>query len=203
MHERESNRKVYAVLGFAALVAVCCLFIAGRQVRAADTSPIKIGTIEPYTWEDPTIAQIDKAFQMKLDEVGGKVAGRPIELVKEDDAGNAVTSVEKAKKLVGMNKVAAIMGPVPANCALAVANYTAGTKTPQFTIVELPFTGNKNPAKNVFSITGTQQGITRVLGDYAYETLGYRTAAVMQQDFVAGDELAKGFIDAFTAREER
>ena len=47
---------------------------------------------------------------------------------------------------------------------------------------------------------GTQQGITKDLGDYAYDVAGYRTATVMQQDFVAGEEHAKGFIDSFQAR---
>ena len=185
-------------VGFAVFI-LAVLLIGSTAARAAETGPIKIGTIEPYTWEDPTIQLIDKAIKMRLEDVGGKVAGRPIELIPEDDAGNAVKAVEKAKKLVEMNKVSAIIGPIPANCALAVANYTAASKTPQFSIVQMPYAGNKNPGKNVYSIAGTQQGSTKPLGVYAYE-LGYRTIAVLHQDFVAGEELAKGFIDAFEAK---
>jgi branched-chain amino acid transport system substrate-binding protein len=166
---------------------------------AAESGPIKIGCVAPLTWEDPTVPHIEKGLKMKLDEVGWRVAGRTIELISEDDAGKAVMSVEKAKKLIEFNKVCAILGPVAANCALAAANYTAGPKTPQFTLVQMPFQGNKNPARNVFSLTGTQRGSTKELGEYAYET-GYRTAAVLQQDFVAGDELANGFIDTFQAK---
>jgi branched-chain amino acid transport system substrate-binding protein len=53
---------------------------------------------------------------------------------------------------------------------------------------------------NVFSINGTQQGVTRYLGEYAYDTAGYRTITVMHQDFAAGEELANGFIAAFQAK---
>lgn len=182
-----------------ALASVLSLLIYSTEAPAAELSPIKIGAIIPYTWEDPTIALIDKSIKMKLDEVGWKVAGRTIEFIGEDDAGKATMAVEKAKKLVELNKVCAIIGPVPANNMLAVANYTGTTKTPNFTVVQMPYQGNKNPAKNVFSITGTQQGSTKELGAYAYE-IGYRSVAVLHQDFVAGDELAKGFIDNFEAK---
>ncbi len=199
MSTREKSVGKCLLLGFMAFAAVSCLLTVGTVARAAESGPIKVGTIEPYTWEDPTIQLIDKAIKMRIEEMGGKVAGRPIEIIPEDDAGNAVKAVEKAKKLVEMNKVAAIIGPIPANCALAVANYTAASKTPQFSIVQMPYAGNKNPGKNVYSIAGTQQGSTVPLGLYAYE-LGYRTVAVLHQDFVAGAELAKGFIDAFEAK---
>ena len=189
--------------GFAVLMMFVFLFsllMYSTTAPAAELLPIRIGTILPYTWEDPAVPQIDKGIQMKLDEVGWKVAGRTIEFIREDDAANPVKSVEKAKKLVEVNKVCAIFGPIMANCALAVAKYTTASKTSQFTIVELPYVGNKMGGKNVFSINGTQQGITKDLGDYAYDVAGYRTATVMHQDFVAGEELANGFINAFQAK---
>ena len=190
----------YGFVGITAFVFVLSSLIYSTAAPAAELPSIKIGTILPYTWEDPAVPQIDKGLKMKLDEVGWKVAGRTIEFIREDDAGNAVKSVEKAKKLVEANKVCAIFGPILANCALAVAKYTTTSKTAQFTIVELPYAGNKMGGKNLFSINGTQQGITKNIGDYAFDVAGYRTATVMHQDFVAGEELAKGFIDAFEAK---
>jgi branched-chain amino acid transport system substrate-binding protein len=199
MNTREKSVGKFLLLAFMFLVAFSCLLNVGAVARAAESGPIRIGAIEPYTWEDPTIVLVDKAIKMRIEEYGGKVAGRTIEFIGEDDAGNAVKAVEKAKKLVEMNKVAAIIGPIPANNALAVANYTAASKIPQFSIVQMPFAGNKNPGRNVYSIAGTQQGSTIPLGQYAYD-IGYRTVSVLHQDFVAGEELAKGFIDAFEAK---
>jgi len=200
MSTRQKSVIKYGFVGFTALVLVSSLLIGSTETPAAELPSIKIGVILPYTWEDPTIPHVDKGLKMKLDEVGWKVAGRTIEFIGEDDAGNAVKSVEKAKKLVEVNKVCGIFGPVVANCALAVANYTSASKTAQFTLAELPYAGNKMGGNNVFSLTGTQQGSTKDLGDYAYEVAGYRTATVIHQDFVAGEELAKGFIDAFQAK---
>ena len=39
-----------------------------------------------------------------------------------------------------------------------------------------------------------------LLGEYTYDVLGYRTATIMHQDFLAGQELSQGFIDAFEAK---
>jgi branched-chain amino acid transport system substrate-binding protein len=200
MFTRQESIIKWGLVGFIVFFLVSCLLIGNALAPAAELPTIKIGTIEAYTWEDPTIPFIDKGLKMKLDEVGWKVAGRTIEFIGEDDAGNAVKSVEKAKKLVELDKVCAIIGPVPANCALAVANYTKASKTPQFTLVELPYAGNKTGGNNVFNLCGTQQGATKDLGSYAYDVAGYRTATVLHQDFVAGAELAKGFIDAFQAK---
>jgi branched-chain amino acid transport system substrate-binding protein len=195
------TKSIVTVLGvFMAFFFVGTLLIYGAAASAAELSPIRIGTIEPYTWEDQTIPYVDKALKMKLDEVGWKVAGRTIEFIPEDDGANPVKAVEKARKLVEVNKVCAIFGPVLAHCALAVAKYTATSKTPQFTLVELPYAGNRMGGNNVFSINGTQQGVTRYLGEYAYDTAGYRTITVMHQDFAAGEELANGFIAAFQAK---
>jgi branched-chain amino acid transport system substrate-binding protein len=200
MSNRQKSVIKYGFVVFASFVLISSSLIYRTAAPAAELSPIKIGAIVPYTWEDPTISHIDKGLKMKLDEVGWKVAGRTIEFIGEDDAGNPVKSVEKAKKLVEANKVCAIFGPVVVNCTLAAINYTTASKTTHFTIVELPPAGHKMGGNNVFSIAGTQQGITKDLGDYAYDVAGYRTATVMQQDFVAGEELAKGFIDAFQAK---
>jgi branched-chain amino acid transport system substrate-binding protein len=149
------------------------------------------------TGPDPNALEIEPGIRMKLDEVGWQVAGRKIELIVEDDAFDPTLSVEKAKKLVGVDKVDVIFGSLLVSCSLAVSSYLTPYKIPQFTFVEMPPEGYLMGGRNVFCLNGQQRGVTQYLGAYAYNTLGYKTAAVLNQDFVAGEELSQGFINGF------
>ncbi len=161
--------------------------------------PLKIGAIIPVTGPDPTALEIEPGIRMKLDEVGWQVAGRQIQLIVEDDAFDPTTAVEKAKKLVEVDKVDAIFGSLLVSCSLAVDSYLTQYKIPQFPFVEEPPDAFVMGGRNVFSLYGTQRGVCQYLGAYAYDQLGYKTAAVIHQDFVAGEELSQGFIDGFEA----
>ena len=125
----------------------------------AELPPIKIGALIAFTGPDPNVPATDKGIKLKLDEVGWEVAGRKIELVTEDDAFDATLAVDKAKKLVEMDKVQVIIGPVFQPCAVAVASYLASSRIPELTFVEAPlaaylgFGGN-----NVFNLSVRKEG---------------------------------------------
>ncbi len=55
-------------------------------VYADDLRPIKIGLILPYkgVWAAP-VENIDRGFRVAMAEFGGKVAGRPVEVIRADD----------------------------------------------------------------------------------------------------------------------
>jgi branched-chain amino acid transport system substrate-binding protein len=143
--------------------------------------------------------EIDKGIKLKLDEVGWKTGNRTIDLRTEDYAANAAMAVDKARKLVEVDKVNVIIGPVFVDCLLAAINYITPSKTPQVTLGALPITGLRMGGNNVFSFMGEQRGVTQYTGVYAWEA-GYKTATVIHQDFVAGAEFADGFIGAYEAK---
>ena len=171
----------------------------GSKAAAAPRPPIKIGALIAYTGPDPLMLEIDKGIKLKLDEVGWKVANRTIELRTEDYAANAVTAVDKARKLVELDKVNLVIGPVFVDCLMAAINYITPSKIPQLTLATLPMGGLKMGGNNVFSFVGEQRGVTQYTGIYAAES-GFKTASVIHQDFVAGAEFAEGFIGAYEAK---
>jgi branched-chain amino acid transport system substrate-binding protein len=185
---------------FAALLMSGLMAVGSSHISAAPaTPPIKIGALIAYTGPDPLMLEIDKGIKLKLDEVGWKTGNRTIDLRTEDYAANAAMAVDKARKLVEVDKVNVIIGPVFVDCLLAAINYITPSKTPQVTLGALPITGLRMGGNNVFSFMGEQRGVTQYTGVYAWEA-GYKTATVIHQDFVAGAEFADGFIGAYEAK---
>jgi branched-chain amino acid transport system substrate-binding protein len=186
---------------FTAIFMIGLLVVQALAAPAAPSTlpPIKIGALIAYTGPDPLMLEIDKGIKLKLDEVGWKAGNRTIELRTEDYAANAATAVEKARKLVEMDKVDIIVGPVVADCLLAAINYITPFRIPQLALNSIPLNGFRMGGNNVFAHLGEQSGVTQYVGVYASEA-GYKTATVIHQDFVAGETLAKGFIDGFQAK---
>ena len=89
---------------FSAIFMIGLMVMGSSHVSAAPaTPPIKIGALIAYTGPDPLVTEIDKGIKLKLDEVGWKVGNRTIDLRTEDYAANAVTAVDKARKLVDLD----------------------------------------------------------------------------------------------------
>ncbi|OGP65070.1 MAG: hypothetical protein A2170_16705, partial [Deltaproteobacteria bacterium RBG_13_53_10] len=91
-------------------------------------------------------------------------------------------------------------GPVWAHTALAVAPLLAESKTPQILPNGHSIGIMKKSAGNLFMLKGSHFGENYYSGVYAYEDRGYRTAVVLHDDFVGGEELSGGFVKAFKER---
>ncbi len=89
----------------------------------AQTGPIRIGVVTPLTG---TYAGIGQQVKWGLDlaasqiNAGGGIAGRPIELIYEDEEANPAVAVQKAEKLFQVNKVDFLTGTVNSGATLAV-----------------------------------------------------------------------------------
>ena len=191
-------KRLRCVVATILMVGIPFWLVSQAMAAAPEGSkpPIKIGALIAYTGPDPLMLEIDKGIKLKLDEVGWKVANRTIELRTEDYAANAVTAVDKARKLVELDKVHVIVGPAFMDCLLAAINYITPHKIPQLTLATVAMSGLTRGGNNVFSFVGEQRGVTQYMGAYAAEA-GYKTASIIHQDFVAGAEFAEGFIEGY------
>ncbi|WPB55770.1 ABC transporter substrate-binding protein [Xylophilus sp. GOD-11R] len=109
-----SRRQMLSVIG--ASVA------APAVVRAQDTSPIKIGGMLPLSGPAAIEgAQVRKGYEFAVAEANarGGVFGRKIELVLEDDEGNATKGVNAVRKLIERDKVPFIIGTYPTAVCVA------------------------------------------------------------------------------------
>ncbi len=139
---RISRRAVLS--GAAALTAVATL------PARAQAPPVKLGTLTPLTGAGGSYgSSMRKSMAWVVEQVNGAggVLGRRVELVSEDDQTNPDAGVRAARKLVDVDKVAAVMGTWASSVTTAVAPLCWESKTflttvsGSDTITQLPHQG--------------------------------------------------------------
>ncbi len=139
---RISRRAVLS--GAAALTAVATL------PARAQAPPVKLGTLTPLTGAGGSYgSSMRKSMAWVVEQVNGAggVLGRRVELVSEDDQTNPDAGVRAARKLIDVDKVAAVMGTWASSVTTAVAPLCWESKTflttvsGSDTITQLPHQG--------------------------------------------------------------
>lgn len=164
-----------------------------------DSGPLKIGVLLPMTggaahWGD----QAKYGIETRLDEVARQVAGRTIEVYYEDDNSfNEVMALEKARKLVEVNGVQVLFGPIASSSYLGTDTYIDVKEIPTFAI---GYRGElqewTEPTWNFASNGGLAQ-ITYEAGKWAAQN-GYKTATTMGADYETGYQACGAFAEGFT-----
>jgi branched-chain amino acid transport system substrate-binding protein len=166
----------------------------------APAAPIKVADIAALTgfmsWDD---AESIQGLELKLEEVGYEVAGRKIELIKEDHACDPAKAVDKAKKVVLEDKVDVVLGPLYTPCWYAVADYLKASRTPNIGFMMAPL-DILDFGDHVFLTQGDLIVEGYYLGAYAYDKMGYRTVTAFQPDVSHAEAWITGFIQAFEER---
>jgi branched-chain amino acid transport system substrate-binding protein len=119
-------------------------------VVRAQGAPIRLGTLTPLTGAGGNYGpSMRKAMEWVAEQINaaGGVNGRKIQLVSEDDQTNPEAAVRAARKLIDVDKVAAIMGTWASSVTTAVAPLCWESKTflttvsGSDTITQLPHQG--------------------------------------------------------------
>ena len=185
------------LMGSAAFAA-----LPSRRVVAQAPELLRIGFLTVNT--GPLAAggkQQAEGAAYYLKERGGMIAGRKIELITQDTAGNPALARTKTQELVERHNVPVIIGPLATNEALAIDGYIRDAKVPLITTTSSATVDLKAHPVNpwVLHAFGTAPQVTYPLGDYAARTLGYKRMAIVAEDFTYGHEGAGGFQLAFEA----
>lgn len=120
-----TRRNVVRGLGAGALVT--SLGFRPKFAQASDR-PLKIGCLNTFTksWADFG-ADTLRGFNLYFDNANWKLAGRTVELLREDDAMTPQTGLQKVRKLVESDGVDVICGPLASNVAGAMVDYMKTT----------------------------------------------------------------------------
>jgi branched-chain amino acid transport system substrate-binding protein len=171
---------------------------SGGGGGASETSPIKIGVLLELTGPGSDYGTRGKdMIEMLVDEYGGKIGDRPIEVVFADTATNPATAVAKARQLITRDKVDVTYGPVFSDAQDAITPYLAQQKV----LALAPIGANWGVAKhkNWLVFPGTLDSFC-LPGGKALKDAGHDTLATLAADYVAGhqmvDPVGKEFQDA-------
>jgi branched-chain amino acid transport system substrate-binding protein len=169
-------------------------------IGAAQAAPIRIGLLAPLSGVVAAGGrEMVDGFKMYWDGVGNQVAGRKIEILVEDDAGNPDTALQKARRLVEKTNVDFLFGDLLANTGLAVANYVKSNGVPYFIpIIAADDLTQRARVPNVIRVAGyAASQFPRPLADWALKQ-GHKRMATISQDYSFGHEQCGGFCQVFS-----
>ncbi|TMA20776.1 MAG: ABC transporter substrate-binding protein [Deltaproteobacteria bacterium] len=191
-----SRRLILAALVSAALAVP---ILKATRASAADKGPIRIGFLTVKTGALAAGGrQMEEGLALYLDQHQGQLAGRKIEVVTLDTAGQPATTKTRTQEAVERYQVHAIIGPLAAFEALAINDYVKQAKVPVISpsaAAEDLTQRNLNPWF-VRAVTTSAQ-MNHPLGEYAAKVLKYKRIATIGDDFAFGHETTAGFQRTF------
>lgn len=191
MNMQTLTRVVLLVLALGVPVAV--------PVAAQPNKPIKIGFLAPLTGGAAQVGRDTvNGFEMYLAEAGHQIAGRKVELIVEDTAGNPATAIAKFRKFAESDHVDMVVGEVFAHIGYALAPKAEEYKMPTvFPVIAADDLTQRKPSKWVVRLGWTSSQPSHPFGEYAAKTLGYKKVAVFGSDYAFGYEVVGGFQKTF------
>ncbi len=133
---------------------------------------------------------------------GGSIAGHPIKIVGVGcGSDNADLAISETRRLMEQDGADIEIGPLSGDESVAIANYAKQHPTQTFVdgSAGAQDTTLKVRAPNFFRFNGDGAQWNAGLGDLAYHKLGWKTAAVVADNYSFGWTSAAGFIAEFCA----
>jgi len=188
-------RRYLLVVIAAGLVAA----LAGGGPTLAAQGPIKIGLVTATTGGfSPNGRDMINGFELALKEAGNKAAGRQIQMLIEDDQGLPGPTLTKARKLVELDKVDLMTGPLAASSGYVLRDYVDQQKIPSlFPVVSSDDLTQRKTSPWIIRTGWTSSQPNHAFGEYAAKTLHYKRIATIAYDFAFGWETVEGFQDTF------
>lgn len=183
-------------------LALALASLAGSAL--AQAQPIRIGVVTPLSG---TYAGIGQQVKWGLDlaarqiNAAGGVAGRPIELIYEDEEANPAVAVQKAEKLFQVNKVDFLTGTVNSGSTLAVGQLAERNNRLIATTVSFAdsITGDKC-SPNVFRVNARAGMQSAALADWLSSTRPNANVFYLGPDYEMGRSTVAAFKSAAEAK---
>jgi branched-chain amino acid transport system substrate-binding protein len=174
--------------------------VATPHVLAQANVPIRIGNINSYTGGLAYAGENNlNGMNLYFDSISWTVAGRKIEVIKEDDQFNPQIGLQKAKKLVESDKVDLVVGIQASNVALAVLNYmkqqkafyvVSGAGTDAITWDRYPY---------LFRTSVSAYQLSGPMANYVYDNLG-KEIVTTASDYAGGRDVIAQFKGPYVAK---
>ncbi len=194
------GRTVCGIGRVAAFTMISLLvFAGGAAVQAAEE--IRIGHPVPLTGPLAASGQeMSRGIDLFLESVGGKIAGRPARVIHADSACNPDNALTQTRRLVHVEKVQVIIGPLCGHEGPAVAQVSRESGVP----VLISSAGSDETTKwnrtpTVVRITSSSSQPSHPYGEYVYKELGCRNATALGHDYTFGHENLLGALATFKA----
>jgi branched-chain amino acid transport system substrate-binding protein len=168
------------------------LSVASAQALAQEK--LKIGVIVTLSGPAAALgAQIRDGFALGIKDLGGKMAGRDVEVIPVDDELKPDAAVTKVKGLLERDHVDFVVGPVFSNVLQAIHKPVTDTKTFLISPNAGPSSYAGKACSPLFYVTSYQNDqVFEILGKVAQER-GYKRVYVMVPNYQTGKDAVAGF----------
>jgi branched-chain amino acid transport system substrate-binding protein len=179
------------LMGTAALVLL-------SNVPAVAQQSVKIGFISTFSGPTAVIGNdMRNSFELALDHLGRKMAGKPVEVIYEDDQQKPEVGVQKTQKLIESDKVNFVAGYIWSNVLLASLKPVVDSQTFLIGANAGPSQIAGEQCSPYFFSTSWQNDQTpQAMGTYMNQK-GVKTAFLMGPNYAAGKDMLTGVRSTF------
>lgn len=179
--------------------AAMAVSLGSSSAVMAQDNPVKVGFL---TVQSGALAaggrQMEEGLKLCMEQHGGEMAGRQIEVITADTGGQPAITKTKTQELVERNGVDVLIGPLAAFEALAIDDYIRQAQIPVISpSAAAEDLTQRQPNPWFVRAVGTSAQAHHPLGEYAAKELGYDKVAIIADDFAFGHEIASGFQRVF------
>ena len=180
------------LFGTTTILALGAMGFGGLPALAQ--TPIKIGFVSTFSGPQAAIGEdMRRSVELAKEHLGGKIAGRPIEIIYEDDQFKPDVGKQKSEKLVQQDKVNFVAGYIWSNVLLA----SLKTVTDEGDTILI--SSNAGPSqiagelcnKNFFSTSWQNDQTPMAMGEYL-NTKGVKSLYLMAGNYAAGKDMLAG-----------
>src|SRR3954469_16895762 len=175
-------------------LAGLAVLLSAAAGHAAAQEKIKVGVI--VTLSGPAAAlgsQVRDGFALGVKDLGGKMAGREVEVVVVDDELKPDGAVSKVKGLLERDKVDFVVGPIFSHILQAIHRPVTESKTFLISPNAGPSTFAGKDCNPFFYVTSYQNDqVHEILGKVAQDR-GYKRMYLMVPNYQAGKDSVAGF----------
>jgi branched-chain amino acid transport system substrate-binding protein len=162
----------------------------------AQNAPLRIGLMLPFSGTYAALGEsIASAFDMHLKELGGKMGGRTVELVRVDDESDPAKAPSNVNRLLGREKAVALVGTVHSGVVMALVRAARDQEIPLI----IPNAGNVAATRELCAPSVFRSSFSNWQPAYgmgkALAAKGVKKAAWVTWDYAAGKESGEGFGD--------
>jgi len=181
-------KKTWIAIGIIIIAALVVMLVVTQTEQRHEE--IKIGVILTLSGDAAPYGRSAKdAIELGIGEIndGNLLGGKNIYLIYEDDQLDPKTGVSAFKKLVEVNKVSAVIGPLTSSVALAIAPVANERKivllSPSASSPSITEAGDY-----IFRNVASDEFESRVMAQYAYDSLKLRKVGIIHinNDFGVG-----------------
>jgi branched-chain amino acid transport system substrate-binding protein len=192
---RISRRKFVGAAG-----AALASNFAAPAILAQSRAPLRLGNLNTFTGGIAYAGEAHfNATSLYFDSINWTIAGRKVEIIKEDDQFNPQVGLQKVKKLVESDQVDLVLGVQASNVALAVLNYmkqqkafyvVTGAGTDAITWDRYPY---------LFRTSISTYQLSTPMANYIYDNLG-KEIVTTASDYAGGHDVMNQFKGPYVAK---